>query len=187
MILLLLFLSFFQIGLFSFGGGYAAMPLIQNQIVNIHGWLDMNAFSDIITISQMTPGPIAVNSASFVGMQLAGITGAIVATVGCILPSAIIAIALAKLYYRYKEMSLMKGVMNGLRPAVVAMIASAGLSILTLSIWQGNGFALSTENTDFVAAAIFAAALAALRIFKPNQIWVMIGAGIIGCAAYMFI
>lgn len=187
MILLQLFWSFFQIGIFSFGGGYAAMPLIQNQIVNMHGWLDMTAFSDIITISQMTPGPIAVNSATFVGIQMGGAAGAVIATMGCVLPSTVIAIILAKLYYKYKEMSLMKGIMNGLRPAVVAMIASAGLSILTLSLWQGNGFSLHTENLDYIAIAIFVLSLAALRIFKPNQIWVMIGAGIVGCAAYMLI
>jgi chromate transporter len=185
MIYLQLFWSFFQIGLFSFGGGYAAMPLIRNQIVNIHGWLDMNAFSDIITISQMTPGPIAVNSATFVGIRMAGILGAIVATAGCVLPSTIIAIVLVKLYYKYREMSVMKGIMNGLRPAVVAMIASAGLSILTLSIWQGNGFSLSLENVDFIAVGIFILSLIILRIFRPNQIIVMIGAGIIGCIAYL--
>ena len=87
MIYLQLFLSFLQIGLFSFGGGYAAMPLIQAQIVDAHGWLTMSEFTDLITISQMTPGPIAVNSATFVGINIAGIPGAIVATIGCILPS----------------------------------------------------------------------------------------------------
>lgn len=187
MIYLQLFWSFFQIGLFSFGGGYAAMPLIQNQIVNINGWLDMSAFSDIITISQMTPGPIAINSATFVGIQMGGIPGAVVATAGCVLPSSIVAIILAKLYYKYKEMSVMKGVMNGLRPAVVAMIASAGLSILTLSLWNGNSVSLSAENIDFIAGVIFLLSLAVLRAFKINQIYVMIGAGIIGCIAYMII
>ena len=187
MIYLQLFWSFFQIGLFSFGGGYAAMPLIQNQIVNINGWLDMNAFSDIITISQMTPGPIAVNSATFVGIQMGGIAGAVIATFGCILPSTIIAIVLAKLYYKYKEMLLMKGIMKGLRPAVVAMIASAGLSILTLSIWSGEAVSFAAEHIDFVAVGIFVAALAILRKFKINQMWVMIGAGVVGAAAYMLI
>ena len=87
MIYLQLFLSFLQIGALSFGGGYAAMPLIQEQVVTLHGWLSMNSFTDLITIAEMTPGPIAVNSASFVGMQIAGTPGAIVATFGCILPS----------------------------------------------------------------------------------------------------
>ena len=91
MIYFQLFLSFFQIGLFSFGGGYAAMPLIQGQVVQGHGWLSMSEFTDLITISQMTPGPIAVNSATFVGIKIAGIPGALAATFGCILPSCILA------------------------------------------------------------------------------------------------
>ena len=90
MIYLQLFLSFLQIGLFSFGGGYAAMPLIQDQVVTRYGWLSMAEFTDLITISQMTPGPIAVNSATFVGIRIAGIPGALVATFGCILPSCIL-------------------------------------------------------------------------------------------------
>ena len=87
--------SFFQIGLFSIGGGYAAMPLIQHQVVDLHGWLNMTQFADIVTISQMTPGPIAINSATFVGTRVAGLPGAIVATVGCVLPSCIIVLFLA--------------------------------------------------------------------------------------------
>ena len=82
MIYLELFWSFFQIGLFSIGGGYAAMPLIQNQVVDIHPWLTMTQFADIMTIAEMTPGPIAINSATFVGIQVAGLPGAVIATVG---------------------------------------------------------------------------------------------------------
>lgn len=186
MIYIRLFWSFFQIGLFSFGGGYAAMPLIQNQIVDLNGWLSMNEFTDIITISQMTPGPIAINSATFVGLQMGGILGAVVATLGCVLPSSVIAILLVKLYYKYREMSVMKGIMSGLRPAVVAMIASAGLSILVMSLW-GEGGTFSLANFDFIAAVIFIAALVVLRLFKVNQIYVMLGAGILGAAAYMII
>ena len=92
-----LFISFFQIGLFSIGGGYAALPLIQEQVVNLHGWMDMTQFIDIITISQMTPGPIAINAATFVGIKTAGIGGAIVATVGCVTPSCIIVLVLLPL------------------------------------------------------------------------------------------
>ena len=120
MIYLQLFWSFLQIGLFSFGGGYAAMPLIQGQVVSSHGWLTMSEFTDLITISQMTPGPIAVNSATFVGLKIAGIPGAVVATVGCILPSCIIVTILAKLYLRYRSMDMLQGVLHSLRPAVVA-------------------------------------------------------------------
>ena len=90
MIYLQLFWSFFQIGLFSIGGGYAALPLIQTQVVQVHSWITMNEFNDLITISQMTPGPIAINSATFVGNQIAGLGGAIISTLGCIMPSCII-------------------------------------------------------------------------------------------------
>ena len=90
MIYLQLFLSFLQVGMFSFGGGYAALPLIQGQVVKTHSWLSMSEFTDLITISQMTPGPIAVNSATFVGEKIAGILGALCATAGYILLSCII-------------------------------------------------------------------------------------------------
>ena len=128
MIYLKLFWSFFQIGLFSVGGGYAAMPLIQHQVVELNNWLTMQEFVDIITISQMTPGPIAINSATFVGIQIAGLPGAIVATLGCVFPSCVIVLTLAWVYFRYRNLSVVQGVLGGLRPAVVAMIASAGLS-----------------------------------------------------------
>ncbi|MCI5562408.1 MAG: chromate transporter, partial [Intestinimonas massiliensis] len=118
MTLLRLFWSFFQIGLFSFGGGYAALPLIQHQVVEQNGWLTISQFTDIITISQMTPGPIALNSATFVGIQIAGLPGALIATLGCILPSCIVALTLAWFYYKYRNLSLVKGVLQGLRPAV---------------------------------------------------------------------
>lgn len=139
MIYFQLFLSFFQIGLFSFGGGYAAMPLIQGQVVQGHGWLSMSEFTDLITISQMTPGPIAVNSATFVGIKIAGIPGALAATFGCILPSCILVTLLAKLYLKYREMAMLQGILHSLRPAVVAMIGSAGISILVTAFWSSEG------------------------------------------------
>ena len=162
MIYLQLFLSFLQIGLFSFGGGYAAMPLIQGQVVTLHGWLTMSEFTDLITISQMTPGPIAVNSATFVGMKIAGVPGAVVATVGCILPSCIIVTILAWLYLKYRKMELLQGVLKSLRPAVVAMIASSGILILKNAFW-GNGETISLTGTEWS---------------KMNPILVMVLAGV---------
>src|SRR5690554_781744 len=103
MILLKLFWRFFQIGMFSIGGGMAAMPLIQNQVVNLHHWLTLTEFTDLITIAEMTPGPIAINSATFVGIRIAGIPGAIVATIGCIFPSCVIVSLLAWIYFKFKE------------------------------------------------------------------------------------
>ncbi len=135
LLLLSLFWSFFQIGLFSIGGGYAAMPLIQKEVVDAHAWLTMSEFADIITISEMTPGPIAVNSATFVGIQIAGIPGALAATLGCITPACIIVTLLAYIYYRFRGLTIVQGILSGLRPAVIAMIFSSGLSLLILAVY----------------------------------------------------
>ena len=177
MIYLQLFWSFLQIGLFSFGGGYAAMPLIQGQVVTSHGWLTMSEFTDLITISQMTPGPIAVNSATFV---------AVVATVGCILPSCIIVTILAKLYLRYRSMDMLQGVLHSLRPAVVAMIASAGVQILITAFW-GNGIEISLFGTKWIMILIFAICILLLRSTKLNPIWVMVLAGVMKLAMSVLI
>ena len=182
MIYLQLFLSFLQIGLFSFGGGYAAMPLIQGQVVTQHGWLSMEEFTDLITISQMTPGPIAINSATFVGIKIAGIPGALVATGGCILPSCVIVTLIAKLYLKYRNMAMLQGVLNSLRPAVVAMIASAGISILLTAFW-GSGAAVDLLRTNWVLVVIFVICLVLLQKFKMNPIWVMVLAGVLKVAA----
>ena len=185
MIYLKLFWSFFQIGLFSVGGGYAAMPLIQHQVVELNNWLTMQEFVDIITISQMTPGPIAINSATFVGIQIAGLSGAIVATLGCVFPSCVIVLTLAWVYFRYRNLSVVQGVLGGLRPAVVAMIASAGLSILILCLWDSGNISLSLSSIDWIGALLFVCALFALRKWKLNPIYVMLGAGVLGIILYL--
>ena len=171
MIYLQLFWSFLQIGLFSIGGGYAAIPLIQAQVVQNHAWLNMSEFTDLITIAEMTPGPIAVNSATFVGIRIAGIPGALVATFGCILPSLFIVSLLAFIYYRYKKLSVLQSVLASLRPAVVALIASAGISIL-LQVALG-GQEMTMANLNLIGLALFAVAFVLLRKFKWNPILVM--------------
>ena len=181
MIYLQLFLSFLQIGLFSFGGGYAAMPLVQGQVVTAHGWLSMSEFTDLITISQMTPGPIAVNSATFVGIKIAGIPGALIATLGCILPSCIIVTVIAKLYLKYREMDMLQGVLNSLRPAVVAMIASAGISILITAFW-GSSASIALAGPKWSLVVIFAICVVLLQKVKMNPIWVMVAAGVMKVA-----
>ena len=139
MIYLELFWSYFQIGLFSIGGGYAAMPLIEQQVVKLHPWLTPVQFADIVTIAEMTPGPIAINSATFVGTMVAGVPGAIVATLGCIVPSCMIVMTLAYLYYRFRGLSIIQGVLAGLRPAVIAMIASAGINLFLTAVYGKSG------------------------------------------------
>ena len=177
MIYLQLFLSFFQIGLFSFGGGYAAMPLIQGQIVKIHGWMTMSEFTDLITISQMTPGPIAVNSATFVGLRVAGYVGAVVATLGCILPSCIIVTVIVRLYLKYRKQDILQELLGGIRPAVVAMIASAGITILITAFW-GNRDLIALAGTKWSLVVIFVVCMILLRKVKMNPIWVMVLAGV---------
>ncbi|MCM1221163.1 MAG: chromate transporter [Lachnospiraceae bacterium] len=175
MIYLQLFWSFLQVGMFSIGGGYAAMPLIQSQVVSQYGWLTMNEFTDLITIAEMTPGPIAVNSATFVGIRIAGLPGAIIATFGCILPSCFIVSLLAFIYYRYKKLSAFQSVLGSLRPAVVALIGAAGLSILQLVAFGENEAAI--QNVQWVECGIFLAAFLVLRIWKKNPILVMLCCG----------
>lgn len=178
MIYLELLWSFFQIGLFSIGGGYAAMPLIQHQVVELHSWLTMTQFADIITIAEMTPGPIAINSATFVGIQVGGLPGAIVATVGCVLPSFMIVLTLAYVYYRYRGLKMVQGVLGGLRPAVVAMIASAGLSLLILSFFGQQTMPEDLSGVSWVSVLLFGAGLLVLRKWKVSPIYVMVGAGV---------
>ena len=178
MIYLQLFFSFLQIGMFSFGGGYAAMPLIQEQVVSRHGWLDIGEFTNLITISQMTPGPIAINSATFVGTKIAGISGAVVSTLGCILPSCILVTLLAWMYLKYQKMDLLQSVLQSLRPAVVAMIASAGVSILVSAFWNGADV-IALADTRWTMVGIFVICLILLRKTKWNPVLVMALAGVL--------
>ncbi|MCI9439110.1 MAG: chromate transporter [Lachnospiraceae bacterium] len=176
MIYLQLFLSFIKVGMFSIGGGYAAMPLIQSEVVSGHGWLTMNEFTDLITIAEMTPGPIAVNSATFVGIRIAGVFGAVAATFGCIFPSCIIVSLLAFIYYKYKSVSTLQSILASLRPAVVALIAGAGISLLRTVALGDRGMGL--ENVNWVGICLFACAFVVLRKWKWNPILVMALCGV---------
>ncbi len=187
MIYLKIFWSFFQIGLFSIGGGYAALPLIENQVLEVHKWLTMGEFADLLTISQMTPGPIAINASTFVGTKMAGLPGAIVATVGCVTPSCIIVLTLAYFYFKYKNLSIIQGVLKGLRPAVVSLIASAGLSILILAIFKTESISLlniKLSDVNLISIAIVAIGVYVLKKFKFDPIKVIVTTGIIGIFVY---
>ena len=120
MIYLELILGFLQVGMFSIGGGYAAIPLIREQALS-HGWLSLAEFTDLVTIAEMTPGPIALNAATFVGIRTGGIPGALLATFSCILPSLIIVTTLAMLYQKFRKTDAMQVLLSGVRPAVVAL------------------------------------------------------------------
>ena len=149
MIYLQLFFSFLQIGMFSFGGGYAAMPLIQDQVVTRHGWLSMAEFTDLITISQMTPGPIAINSATYVGYTVGaqtgdnpffGILGSAIATFAVCLPSLTVMLVLTRFFLRLKGNAVLAGAMSGMKPVVIGMIASAALLLMFPASHEGESF-----------------------------------------------
>lgn len=182
MILVSLFISFVIIGAFSFGGGYAALPLIQNQIVSLHHWLSPDEFNHLITISQMTPGPIAINSATFVGLKIDGIAGAVTATLGCVLPSCIIVTLLAYFYLKYRDLSVIRTVLGTLRPAVIALIATAGLAMLIPVIFQDSALRLDAVRIEGIA--LFLGCLWLLRKKRCSSILVMVLAGALQAGLY---
>ena len=181
MILMELFWAFFQIALFSVGGGYAAMPLIRSQVVQAHGWMTMSEFADLLTIAEMTPGPIQLNAATFAGMRVADLPGAVCATLGAVTPSLLLVSLLAALYRRYRSLAVIQGVLGFLRPAVVAMIASAGLDVLLLVLFDGQRIA--PANFDLLGAGLFLLALFLLRRRRMSPILVMALCGVLSLAA----
>jgi chromate transporter len=152
MILLELFLVFVQIGAFAFGGGYAVLPLIQRFVVEERGWLSIKEMTDLVSLSQMTPGPIAINSATFVGTKVAGIPGAIVATLGNVMPQFILMMILAYFIFRDKKIGFLDKMLKGLKPGIVGLIAIAAISMIKGSLFTG---AVSIANISIVALVAF--------------------------------
>ena len=140
MIFIQLFLTFFLIGMLTIGGGYAMLSLIQNEVVTVHGWISDTTFTDIVAISQMTPGPIGINSATYVGYEVLSnsgaseaisVLGAFTATFAVVLPSFLIVLMLAKVYEKWKDHYLFKGIMSALKPATLGLIGTAALTLAT--------------------------------------------------------
>jgi len=183
-ILLQLFISFATVGLFCVGGGYASMPLIQAEVIDKHAWLTMNEFVDIFTLSQMTPGPIGINAATFVGSKVAGIPGSLAATAGFVFPSVFIVLFLGYLYYKYGDVAAVRGILNGLRPAVVALIGSAGVNFILLAFWDKEKLPIDVGQTDLIAVLIFVLALVAQKK-KMGTIKLLASSGIVGLVLYM--
>ena len=175
--------NFLQVGLFSFGGGYATIPLIQEYIVEGQGWLTYQELTDILTISQMTPGPIAVNTSTFVGTRIAGFPGAVFATVGCVLPGVLMSVALYYFFRKYNGIQGVSDVLAGLRATSVGLIAAAAGSILLIALTgsselgQGSGIGAAT-------AGVFAGMLFMLRKWKWSPMLVMAVSG--GLGALLF-
>lgn len=178
-----LFITFFQIGLFSIGGGYAIIPLIQEQVVEKRLWVTQQMFTDIITISQMTPGPLAVNTSTFVGLQIAGIEGAILATLGCVISGICISLILNHYFQKYKKSVYIFEVLNGLKAASLGLIVSASATILLLTFTGTTKINLAA-NIDWIGVLIFSGSFLVLRKCKVNPIFLMIITGIIGGIVY---
>lgn len=186
-VLIKLILSFLQVGLFSVGGGYAAIPLIQYQIVDVLELMTMEEFTDLITIAEMTPGPISINSSTFVGTRLAGPIGAIVCTLACITPSFIICLTLAHFYYKYRSFSGVQTVLSALRPAVVALIGSAGASILMLGLFNGSIRNFAVSDFRVIEFVLFCGCLFILRKYKDkvSAVAIILGSGVLGTLIYV--
>ena len=179
-----LFATFLQIGLLSIGGGYAIIPLIQEQVVERAGWVSEKVFTDIITISQMTPGPLAVNTSTFVGLQIAGVPGAVAATVGCVLCGVALSLALYRFFNRHRESAYVFEVLGGLKAASLGLIVSAAATILLLAFF-GTGAPTLEAAPDWAALTVFAASLFALRKWKVNPVLLMVVTGGLGVLVYL--
>lgn len=186
MIYLELFLIYFRIGLFSFGGGYAAMPLIQSLIVEGKHWLTMEEYADLTAIAEMTPGPIAVNSATFVGQKMAGLPGALVCTFGCILPSLIIVMTLAWLYTKIRNFKIVQDVLKKLRPAVTAMIAGACLTILLMALFGTSTLSeIPNSSLRIIELFLYIGSLILIRKFNFGPITIIGTVTAIGTVLYI--
>lgn len=177
-----LFLAFLKIGLFTFGGGYAMLPMIQEE-VTAHGWLNQSELIDFIAVSESTPGPFAVNIATFIGTRTGGILGSLCATLGVALPSFVIILIVARCYQKFKSSRLVIGAMNGLKPAVVGLI-SAALFSLSQTVFFPTGLSASVFGTApfYVSLGIFAAAVV-LAFKKLHPILIILLSAVIGVTA----
>ena len=171
------FLSYLKIGFFGFGGGYAMLSLIQNEVVMQRGWITASQFSDIVAISQMTPGPIAINSATYIGYTVAGFWGSVVATLAVSLPAMTLMILITRFYLRLRSNRFVAGAMAAMRPVVIGMIAAAALLLI---------FPHQNDDPNFIDAwswVLFGATLIA-SIRKVNPILLIVLSAIAGIVIY---
>ena len=182
MLYLQLFYTFFKIGLFGFGGGYAMLSMIQGEVVTQYGWLSSQEFTDIVAISQMTPGPIGINAATYVGYTASGnIWGSVIATFAVVLPSFILMLTISKFFLKYQKHPVVESVFNGLRPAVVGLLASAALVLMNTESFGSP----STDTYSFVVSVIlFLIAFIGTRKFRINPILMIVACGIAGLLLY---
>ena len=185
-----LFFSFCRVGGLTFGGGYAMLSMIQGEVVTAHHWISAGEFTDIVAVSQMTPGPIGINSATYVGYTaivnagyspIWGILGSITATFAVVLPSFILMIAISRFFLKYQKYPMVEAVFKGLRPAVVGLLAAASLVLMT----PENFGSYQTDSYQFVISiVIFLAAFIGTRKFKVNPILMIVLCGLAGFLLY---
>ncbi len=181
MIFLTLFYTFFKIGLFTFGGGYAMLPLIQAEVVK-NGWLSMEQLVDFVAVSESTPGPFAINIATYVGTETGGLPGALCATFGVVLPSFVIILIVAKCYLRFKNSRAVSGVLYGLRPAVVGLIAAA-LVHMVPTVFFRSGLSLSALGTpEFLCSLVIFGGGVTAALKKVNPIIIIVCSAAAGIA-----
>ena len=182
MLYLQLFWTFFKIGLFGFGGGYAMLSLIQGEVVTSHGWLTTQQFTDIVAVSQMTPGPIGINSATYVGYTATGsVWGSIIATFAVCLPSFILMLTISKFFLKYQHHPLVESVFKGLRPAVIGLLAAAALLLMNE---ENFGNAVTDRYQFIISCLLFLFAFVSTSRFKANPILMIIICGLIGLVVY---
>jgi len=169
-----LLLTFMMIGISAFGGGYAVMPLIQKYVVDGTGWISLMELADITSISQMTPGPIMINAATFVGIKTAGLLGGLIATLGAILPSFFLVWILAVIFERHGKLTFIQNIMKGLRPTIVGLIYVAALTLFQASLFKPG--ALSLSSIEWPAMIAFGVVLG-LSLKTKLDTMILIGLG----------
>lgn len=178
MIYLKLIYVFIKIGLLGFGGGYSMLSLIQFEVVDYFGWMSVTEFSDMLAISQMTPGPVSINTATYVGFATAGLPGAIVSTAALCFPSVVLMFLVIKFFFNHKENIYVQAVMNGLRPVLGGLILAAALLLMNQANFCDISFDFS--NGRNITVLIFILSFVAVHFLKANPMWVIIVAGCAG-------
>ena len=185
MIYIKLFYTFFKVGAFTFGGGLAMLALIQEEVVK-NGWISQEEILNFVAISESTPGPFAINISTFSGMTTAGILGAMCATLGIVLPSFLIILLVAKAYQKYQNSKIVKGLMSGLTPAVIGLIASVAISTFRTIFLKGTGLAQPFFTIGFWIRMVVLAVMYYLTIKKVHPIFVIALSAVIGIFASQF-
>ena len=178
--ILKLIISFMKIGVLAFGGAYASIPLVEKEVVEIQKWMTYEEFADLLALDELTPGPILINSATFVGMKVNGISGAIAATVGCILPSCMISLLLILIYRKYRKLSYMESIIRTLKCMAIALILSTFIRIVNNNVFNGI-------MVNYIGIVLMLVSFYVLRKYKINPLYIMLVCGVISVICALII